>query len=313
MTPSDRVQLGKTDVYVSPLGLGAWQWGDRMFWQYGGDYSEADIEALFKVSLEAGINFIDSAEIYGMGRSEKLLGRLRRETDESLVIATKYFPYPWRFTPRAMRRAIRGSLKRLDMAPVDIYYAHWPSPAVAVEVVAGWLADVVDAGHARAVGVSNYNADQTRRAHAVLAERGIPLACNQIPYSLLDRKAEDSGTIEACQELDVTVVAYSPIAQGLLTGKYTPENKPPGLRGRTTSAERLQALQELLGLMREVGNDHGGKSASQVALNWCIAKNTVPIPGAKNVRQAVENGGALGWLLSADEVQALDQASSALL
>lgn len=308
----DRITLGNTDLQISPLGLGTWQWGDRMVWQYGKGYGEEDVRALFQTSVEAGINFFDTAEVYGLGRSETLLGDLLPTSDQRLVTATKFFPFPWRLTVRSLQRALRRSLKRLQLEQVDLYYTHWPFPPVPVEVNASWLATAVEQGRARAVGVSNYNADQTRRAHAILAERGIPLACNQIPYSLLHRDPERNGLLDTCRQLGVTVIAYSPLAQGLLTGKYGPDQPPPGMRGRRDQPAYLQRLTPLIATLRRIGDELGGKTTAQVALNWCICKETVPIPGAKNVRQALDNGGALGWRLSAAQVAALDKASAEL-
>jgi aryl-alcohol dehydrogenase-like predicted oxidoreductase len=174
------------------------------------------------------------------------------------------------------------------------------------------LADAVDAGLIKAAGVSNYSVEQTRRAHAALAEREVALACNQIPFSLLNRQHERDGLLDMCGQLGVTVVAYSPLEMGLLTGKYTPGNPPPGARNRRYGREWLAQIQPLIGLLREIGRAHGDKTPSQVALNWVMRKGAVPIPGAKNARQAAENAGALGWSLTDDEVTALDTISGGM-
>jgi aryl-alcohol dehydrogenase-like predicted oxidoreductase len=159
------------------------------------------------------------------------------------------------------------------------------------------------------VGVSNFGPGQTIRAHAALARRGVPLASNQVEYSLLDRKPETSGLIKVCRDLGVTVIAYSPIAKGMLTGKYTPDNLPTGMRSRIYNREYLSKIQPLIDLLREIGQAHGDKSPSQVSLNWLICKSAVPIPGAKNLRQAQENFGAVGWRLTEEEVARLDEVS----
>jgi aryl-alcohol dehydrogenase-like predicted oxidoreductase len=163
------------------------------------------------------------------------------------------------------------------------------------------MAGAVEAGWVRAVGVSNYSSEQTRRAHAALAKRGISLASNQVKYSLLHRAPERSGLVQACRELNVTLIAYSPIAQGVLTGKFTPSHPPPGARGRGYNRERLSRIQPLVSYLREIGTGHGGKTPAQVALNWVMCKGAVPIPGVKNVRQTLEILGAMGWRLSESE------------
>lgn len=312
MNVIETIPLGKTDIRVTPLGIGTWQWGDSMFWGYGKDYAEDEIKAAFDASLAAGVAFFDTAEIYGQGRSERFLGRFIGGNGQRPIVATKFMPLPWRLGKAALRSALRGSLARLGLTQVDLYQVHWPTPPVPVEIWADALADVIDAGLARAVGVSNFSADQMRRAHAVLTKRGIPLASNQVEYSLLHRAPERNGLLQTCRELGVTLIAYSPLAKGMLTGKYTPGNPPPGFRNRRYRSELLADIRPLISLLREVGEAHGGKTPGQVALSWLICKDALPIPGAKSARQAQDNAGALGWRLTPDEVAALDQASGAL-
>lgn len=304
-----RIPLGKTDLQISPLGIGTWQWGDRMTWGYGqGGYSDEDLRAGFEDSLQAGINFFDTAEVYGSGRSETLLGQYMRASNQPLVIATKFMPYPWRLRKANLKEALLRSLNRLGLDKVDLYQIHWPFPPRPVETWANALADVFQDGLVRAVGVSNFNRDQMRRAYDVLARRGIPLASNQVRYNLFDRQPEKTGLLQDCHELGVTLIAYSPLAQGLLTGKYTPQNPIRGTRG-FQYRRYLGPLQPLIGCMREIGGAHGDKSPAQVALNWVICKGALPIPGAKNLRQSHENVGALGWQLTKTEVATLDEAA----
>jgi aryl-alcohol dehydrogenase-like predicted oxidoreductase len=310
----ERIRLGSSDLYVSPLGIGTWAWGDRLYWGYGrGEYSDADLEAAFQASRAAGINFFDTAEIYGRGRSEQLLGHFLRDTGDDVVVATKFFPYPWRLRRADLPKALRASLERLGLERVDVYQIHWPFPPVPIWTWMAGMADAVEAGLARAVGVSNYSPEQTRRAVAALGEHGVRLISNQVDYSLLQRQPERSGLLRLCHNLNVTLIAYSPLGQGLLTGKYTPDNPPSGLaRRRRYPPRRLAAIQPLLGLMREIGQAHGGKTLAQVASNWVICKGALPIPGAKNLQQAMDNVGALGWRLTGEEVVALDAASENL-
>ena len=307
-TELGRIPLGRTPVQVSPLGVGTWAWGDTFFWEYGdGSYTDEDIRSAFATSLEAGLNFFDTAEGYGNGRSEEIVGRLALAREQSTVIATKYLPYPWRLREASLHEALKASLRRLGQ--IDLYQIHWPFPPVSIETWMAALADAVEAGLIRAVGVSNYSVEQMRRAHAALARRGIPLASNQVSYSLLDRRPERNGVLDTCRELGVSLIAYSPLAQGLLTGKYTPDNPPPGVRG-LRYRKQVAALPPLIRLMTEIGAGHGGKTPAQVALNWTICQETIPIPGAKNARQARENAGAVGWHLTAEEVDVLKAAAA---
>ncbi len=293
------------------MGVGNWAWGDRIFWGGRRLYSDADSRAAFEASVAAGITFVDTAEVYGLGRAERLLGQFMRESGQQVTIATKFYPMPWRWAKGAMRRALRGSLRRLGVSRVDLYQIHFPVPPRPIEFWVDALADMVQEDLTRAVGVSNYDTDQMRRAYEVLARRGVTLASNQVEYSLLHRDPEQNGLMAACEELGVRLIAYSPLAKGLLTGKYTPENLPTGLRKRSFR-EKAGRVQPLVARLREIGEAHGGKTPAQVALNWTIRKGVLPIPGARNAQQAEQNAGALGWHLTDEEVAVLDEASAAL-
>jgi len=310
--PEGTIQFGKTEVFIPPLGTGTWQWGDRMLWGFGGEYTETDVKEAFYVSLEAGINFFDTAEAYGSGKSERVLGSCVSEIEQPVIIATKFLPLPWRIWRGALRIALKSSLKRLNMDRIDLYQIHLPMPPMPVEFWAKELATVVKEGLTRAVGVSNYTVDQMRRTHAFLAKEGVPLASNQVEYSLVERSPERNGLLAACNELGITLIAYSPLGKGTLTGKYTPDHIPPGLRARRYNRGFLERLQPLIYTLREIGQAHASKTPAQVALNWCICKGTVPIPGSKNARQAHENTRAVGWRLTEDEIAILDEASSKL-
>ena len=173
------------------------------------------------------------------------------------------------------------------------------------------LAEAVKAGLTRAVGVSNFNTAQTRLTNETLQAAGVPLASNQVEYSLFDRRIEKNGLLDYCLENNIKIIAYSPLAKGMVTGKYGPDNPPPGPRKRMYPPEKLLRAQPLINLLKEVGVAHD-KTPAQVALNWTICKGTVPIPGAKNAQQAADNLGAMGWRLTPPEVAALDDASQAL-
>jgi aryl-alcohol dehydrogenase-like predicted oxidoreductase len=306
---TDRVRLGPTDIEVSPLGAGTWAWGDSMFWQYRKGQSDADLQTAYSAAVDAGINFFDTAEMYGRGQSERLLGQFAHADGRPVVIASKYMPWPWRLRKGDLLSALHATLDRLGMDHVDLYQIHWPMPPIMPETWMEAMADAVEAGLVRAVGVSNYSANHMRRAYVALAKRGVPLASNQVEYSLLVRNPERNGVLQACKDMSVTLIAYSPLTMGLLTGKYGPEHPPAGLRGRKYSRGYLARMQPLIAALRQVGEAHG-KTPAQVALNWLIVKGAVPIPGAKNARQAQDNAGAMGWRLSSEEIATLDRESA---
>jgi aryl-alcohol dehydrogenase-like predicted oxidoreductase len=302
--------LGKTGIEVTPIGFGTWAWGDSLFWGYGKDYGEADLRLAFQAAINKGITFIDTAEIYGLGKSEELLGKFIKESNASTQIASKYMPLPWRFRSEDLADAVTASLKRLKMPSMDLYQVHWPFPSLlSQEGLMNALADEVEQGRIKAVGVSNYSAEQMREAHKLLARRGVPLAVNQMRYSLITREIESNGVMAAARELDVTILAYSPLAQGLLTGKYTANNTPTGARSmdQRFKGAGLRKIQPLLEKLSELGEKYG-KTQAQVALNWLICQpGVIPIPGIKSAEQVEQNAGALGWELSATEVAELSQ------
>ncbi len=294
------------------MGIGTWAWGDRLLWSYGRDHTDADLEAAYRTSLAGGIRLFDTAEFYGQGRSERLLGQFIHDGGTPVKVATKFVPFPWRPHGKDLLAALRRSLGRLGLETLDLYMMHVPLPPVPIDTWMDAMADAVEAGLTRAVGVSNYSVRQMRHAHGALARRGLSLASNQVQYNLLQRGVERNGLMDACRELNVRLVAYSPLAQGLLTGKYTPDQPLPGIRGLRFSRRRLAQAAPLIELLRDIGRAHGDRPPTQVALNWIIAKGALPIPGAKNAWQAETNAGALSWSLPADEVAALDAASDAV-
>lgn len=295
-------------LHAIEMGLGAWQWGDRVMWAFGQKYSDKEIREAFDVSLNLGIRFVDTAEIYGSGYSERLLGKFLKEIDQPVLVATKFFPWPWRITKGFIPRALKGSLERLGLDALDLYQIHWASPLLSAETMMEGMLECMQRGLTRTVGVSNFNEKHMIRAYTTLARHGFPLASNQVQYSLLSRDVEKNGTLARCKELGIRLIAYSPLEKGLLTGKYSVENPPPGVRG-SQYVELLKKLPPVIKLLREIGQNHGDKTPSQVSLNWLIVKGALPIPGAKNIKQAEENAGGAGWRLTDEEVAMLDEAT----
>ena len=297
------IQLGPDGPEIQPLGIGTRTWG------YGDEKAISDRQAAFETTLGAGVTLFDTAEVYALGRSEKLLGRFMQAKGSTAVVMTKYAPFPWRFGRQSIVNALRRSLKRLGIDQVDLYMIHWPYTLMSIETLMEGLADAAEAGLTRTVGVSNFSATQMQHAYNELVKRNVPLATNQVAYSLLKRDPETNGLLDLCNQLGVSLVAYAPLASGLLTGKYTPERTPSGLLGLRRGKRYLVKVQPLLTLLQEIGEAHGGKTMGQVALNWIMAKGALPIPGAKNAQQAEENVGALGWSISDVEVASLDAAT----
>lgn len=275
---------------------------------YGGAHGFTEEKRAFEASVAAGVTLFDTAAMYSGGASERRLGELARGKD--VLIATKFPPSPFSRT-EDMPRVLDASLARLGRGWVDLYHHHFPSSRVSIPKLMDLMADAVEAGKVKAVGVSNYSAEQMRIAHAALARRGIPLASNQVEYSLLHRQPEVNGVLDACRELGVTLIAYQPLASGALTGKYVAGVRPTGFRrfmGNFRGKGR-EAVAPVVALLREIGERYA-KSPAQVALRWLIENETVlPIPGAKNGKQAAANAGALTFCLTSEELDALNQAT----
>ena len=302
---------------IGELGLGCWSWGNSFVWGYE-ESMDDELQRVFNLAVDRGVRLFDSADSYGKdGRSEQLLGKFIREypgddaKKNDIILATKFAPYPWRVTSSSFVNAAKESAKRFGKEKIDLGQLHWSTGNYQpLQEGALWsgIADAYEEGIIGAVGLSNYGPRQLQKIHKYMSSRGVKISTLQVQYHLLSRFPELNGTKETCDELGIKLIAYSPLALGLLTGKYSVENPPPGLRGQAYKGV-LPPLPTLLEIMREVGDAHGGKSLPQVALNWCMCKDTVPIPGAKNVRQLEDNLGALGWRLSAAEVAELDKAA----
>ena len=244
-----------------------------------------------KASLDTGVSFFDTAEIYTAGRSERVLGNCGREDGRRTVVASKFAPYPTRLVNAQLHRALDATLRRLGRDSVDLYYLHFPYSVVRIESWMDRMAEAVGAGKVRAVGVSNCSVSQMRRAYAALGRHDIALAANQVQYSLLHRKPERDGVLAACRDLDVALVAYRPLRSGQLRGSSSPDGKKSAV---------LEAL-------ARIANERG-VTASQVALNWllCQDEQVIPIPGATKASHAEENAGALNFRLDDKELTTLN-------
>jgi aryl-alcohol dehydrogenase-like predicted oxidoreductase len=314
---AETTNLGHSDVRVPRLGLGVMTWGEASGLQrimpakstYGGPKA-ADEQAAFDASMTAEVNFFDTAAMYSSGGSERRLGELAQ--GKTVVIATKFPPSPFGHA-EDLPAALEASLGNLRRTSIDLYQHHFPSSRVDIPKLMELMADAVEAGKIRAVGVSNYSAAQMRTAHEALARRGVPLASNQVQYSLLHRQPEVDGVLDACRELGVTLIAYQPLASGALTGKYMNGPRPVGLRRFRAPFRKadLDAVRPVVALLREIGERYG-KTPAQVALRWLLEQEgIVPIPGAKAADQAAHNAGALSFRLTPTEIAELEQATTA--
>lgn len=311
--------LGKSNLRVPRMGVGAMTWGDAKGLArlhpaktaYGGAHGIDEERRAVDVSIEQGVNLFDTAAMYSMGAAERRLGELTR--DQDVIIASK-FPGSFSFKVEDFPKQLRASLARLGRDSIDLYQHHYPNAKLSIPGLMDLLADAVEAGTVRAVGVSNYSAVQMREAHAALDKRGIPLASNQVEYSLLNRGPEVNGVLDACRELGITLMAYTPLAGGRLTGKYSAQNRAGGFFRRILpqySRKAMVEIEPVLKLLREIGERYN-KTPGQVALRWLIEDPVVlPIPGAKNGKQAADNAEALTFSLTDEEREMLSRSTMA--
>ena len=304
---SDTCRLGATGITVGRVGVGTWQWGDTRYWKYGRVHGREDVEGAFAAARDAGCTLFDTAELYGRGESERILGPLARASRGTLV-ATKYSPSPRRLRVTSVDEAIDRSLARLGVDTIDLYQIHWPMSLISHRRLAEALARAVRDRRVRAVGVSNFTAGAMRRMHARLADLGVPLASNQVEYSLLRRAPETNGVLKACEELNVTLLAYSPLAQGMLAGNYHFNSRPgDGRRWSPRFRDKgYESASPVVDTLIKVAERQDCYPA-QVALAWLLRHpSVVVIPGAKYDEQARTNAGALEVALTSEDERELE-------
>lgn len=313
-------RLGNTDIEITPIGLGVMQFSGRgMFKLMFPTLPAETMNGIVKTALEEGINWFDTAEVYGRGHSEQALANALKaagQKDTDVIIATKWFPF-FR-TAGNILRTIGERQRSLDGYTIDLYQIHQPFSFSSPEAEMNAMADLVDMGKIRSIGVSNFSAKQMYRAHAALAKRGLPLASNQVQYSLTNRRIERNGILDMAKEMGVTIIAWSPLGSGLLTGKFHNDyealrNTPFGRRAMLRN--RLEKSRPLITALEEIASAHDATPA-QIALNWLINFNghtVVAIPGASRLHHAHQNAGAMKFLLSKEEMERLDRLSHQFL
>jgi pyridoxine 4-dehydrogenase len=313
MQTSEKLTLPK--IILPTMGCGTWAWGNRLLWGYD-ESMDNQLQAVFNHCVNNGVTLFDTGDSYGTGklngRSEQLLGKFSQEyqglNQENICIATKLAAYPWRLTRQSMVSACKASAQRLGKN-VDLVQMHWSTANYAPWqewALLDGLADLYEQGLVKGVGLSNFGSQRLRKVHKKFAERGVPIATLQVQYSLLSTyPVTELGIKEVCDELGIKLIAYSPLALGLLTGKYSEKGSyPKGIRG-LLFRQLLPGITPLTNCLRSIAESRN-KTMSQVAINWCICKGAIPIPGAKSLEQATQNIGALGWQLDAGEVAELD-------
>jgi len=262
----------------------------------------------YQKAMALGINFIDTAEIYGRGKSEEIVGEAIRGHREEVVVATKVSPL--NLSHRGVIRAAERSLRRLGIDIIDLYQIHFPNPLFPIQNTMKAMKKLVKEGKVRSVGVSNFNLKKLKAAQDALAP--IELASNQVRYNLLDREIEPE-LLPYTKAEKITIIAYSPLAQGLLTGKYTSDTRPTSFIQAVNpgfSSPNLTRLAEFQGNLSDIAKAHG-KTPSQVALNWLMSKeNVVAIPGVKNVEHAISDAGAVDWRLTDLEIETLEKTAA---
>jgi aryl-alcohol dehydrogenase-like predicted oxidoreductase len=316
----DKRRLGKTDIEITPVGLGCWQFsqGVGMMGNFWGVVGNESILGAVNAALKGGINWFDTAEAYGRGRSEQNLSATLSKLGVkpgSVVVATKWMPFAR--TARSIGATIDTRISCLKPYPIDLYQIHQPASFSPIPVQMAEMAKLLQAGKIRSIGVSNFNARQMEQAHTALARQNIVLASNQVRFSLLDRSIEGSGVMDAAKRLGITIIAYSPLAQGMLTGRF--HEDPSSLRNVSTGrkivggvrSSRLAVTAPLIEELRLVARAHG-VTPGQVALSWAVSfhgNTVVAIPGASRPAQAEQSAGAMDVNLSTKELARLDELS----
>ena len=315
-----KLRLGRTDIEVTPVGLGCWQFSQGASWmsRVWDAVSPEVITSIVDTALKGGVSWFDTAEAYGNGKSEQNLAAALSKLGVqpgSVVVATKWFPL-FR-TSRSIPATIDTRLACLGGYPIDLYQIHQPWSWSAIPAQLREMAKLLRAGKVRAIGVSNFSARQMERAHAVLASEGIVLASNQVRFNLLDRSIERNGLMATAKKLGVTIIAWSPLAQGVLTGRFhdepsllqklAPMRRMMGRLGPTGLARSRPLIDEL----RLIARAHG-VSVAQAALAWTVSFHgdaVAAIPGATKAAQAEQSAAAMAVRLSDKERARIDEVS----
>lgn len=298
------------DVHAPPLCIGAWSWGDKATWHWK-DEERPHVTEAWKHCVSKGVNFIDTAQVYGTGRSETICGELVKGMPRnSFIMQTKYYVVPQMkdilHPTDAPLKKLETSLKNFGLDYVDIYLVHGPIHLQSISRIAKGMADCVDKGLAKTVGVANYSLEDMIKMADELAKYGVPLAINQCEYSVLRRQPELSGLLQECKKRGIVFQSYSSLGQGRLTGKYTKDNQPP--KTYRFSSYDMADIEPINALLKKIADKHN-VPISAVALNYNMCKGITPVVGVRKEEQAIANCAALGWRLSNEEIREIDSVS----
>ncbi len=326
-------KLGKTDVQVPAIGVGT------MLWLPTNDQEKENYFEVYKTCLDYGINFFDTAEIYGNGKSERLLGEFLKRDGRKILISSKFAP-PSKMnpltqkrkqvdksSPKALEEALNGSLERLGVSCIDLYLIHVPPKKGNISDYMEIMAKAVHENKIKAIGVCNFSAKQIEEAEQTLEKYGLSLAVAMVGYNILRRYPETNGVFDVCEKYGISIIPYAPLAEGTLTGKY--RNKKVPFMYKMTSYfghlnitkernDHIPFIKRLLSCPREcdtkkmeplmieldkIAQEHN-KTIAQVSINWLLTNpnvDVIPIPGMRNVKQVKDNVGAIDWELSKEE------------
>jgi aryl-alcohol dehydrogenase-like predicted oxidoreductase len=312
-------RLGYSELELTTVGLGTWAMGGP--WQVGwGPQDDGEAIAAILKALELGINWIDTASIYGLGHSEELVGQALKQTNEQPLIATKC-GLIWNerrekvncLKAESIRNECHASLKRLGIERIDLYQIHRPEPDEDIEQAWEELAHLQEEGKVRYIGVSNFNVEQINRA-----QRIAPVASLQPPYSMLRRQVEDE-LLGYCAQNNIGIIVYSPMQRGLLTGKFSYKRlerlAPDDHRRRSIEFQepRFPLVLEFVGQLKPIA-ERRGKTLAQLAISWVLRRPevTAAIVGARNPQQIIETHSASDWELSKDDIEQIEPLLQAL-
>ncbi len=316
-----KIKLTGTNIEVTPIGLGVWQFAgghgfNKFIWN--NEIPEDIRTGIVKAALDGGINWFDTAEAYGGGRSERNLSAALQtlgKKDEEVLIATKWLPMP-RFAGN-IRKTIKNRIAALDPYSIDLYQIHQPTSFSTTKAQMNAMADILEQGKIKSIGVSNFGKKKMVKAYDALKDRGYDLVSNQVHYNLLHRNIEKNGILETAKELGIKIIAWGPLNQGVLSGKF---HKDPSLMKNLTFIRRrihpnvnkqVKRTKPLMDAIEEIAKTHN-VTATQVALNWLINFNedtVLVIPGATKIHHVEQNVGAMYFKLSKDELERLDELS----